>query len=345
MKLSFKNGTLSWDQFDEDRWIRATILTIIILLLTILITRSIRIPENPKKIVISEEIDFVKPEIKKKEIEVKKIQQQEEKITEEKILEEAPEIELSLPVDMPKSIVNLPTNLPVAGELKIFEQENPNVEQAQATMQITDGILAPESEDNEALDISKGLQTEWNEDRVATTIITRSTGDRSLSDNMGISTAPAIRFKEQRLSTDFSGFKGEIKWEELRDPIFDWIRKNSSPIGDLARLKLTNNDMTARTARKNIAIENAGYILLLASKEEKKELKICLINRQTNEYVMLVDMGLTQTTTLFYSGLIRLDENDEIVSFSRGTEKSSNDPKAQDFMKIFWQWARTVTGK
>lgn len=344
MKLLFRNGTLSWDQLDEDRWIAATIITIIILLLTILITKSIRIPENPKKIIVSEEIDFVKPEIKKKEIEVKKIQQQEVKITEEKILQEAPEIELNLPMDMPKSITNLPTNLPVSSEFKIFEHENPNIEQSQATMQITDGILAPESDDQEAMNISKGLQTEWNEDRVATTIITRSTGDKSLSDNMGISTAP-IQRKEQRLSKDFSGFKGEIKWEELRDPIFDWIRKNSSPIGDLARLKLTNNDMTARTARKNIAIENAGYILLLASKEEKKELKICLVNRQTNEYVMLVDMGLTQTSTLYYSGVIRLDENDEIVSFSKGTEKSANDPKAQDFMKIFWQWAKTVTGK
>jgi hypothetical protein len=342
MRLKIKNGTIGWDRFDEDRWIAATIASLITLFLVILITKSIQIPENPKKIMIVEEIDFVKPEIKKKEIEVKK-NQQEEKITDEKIIEEAPEIELNLPIEMPKNITNLPQNLLVSNEFKIFEHENTDIEQAQATMQITDGILAPESDANDALDIAKGLPTEWNEDRIKSTIITPNIGSKPSGENMGISTT--IKTREQRLSTDFSGFKKEIKWEELLDPIFDWIRKNASPIGKLPRLKLTNDDLTARTARKNISINDVSYELLLASKEDKRELKICLVNLQTKEYVMLVDMGLTQTSSVFNTGNIKRDDKGEILHFSEGTEKSANDPKAQEFMKIFWQWARTVTGK
>jgi len=336
--MRFKNGTIGWDRFDEDRWIAASITSLIILILAFLILKSIKIPENPKKVTISEEIDFVKPEVKKKVIQPQKVQ---EKIPEEKVIEEDVEIIENLFIEMPQSIPTLPQqNLAISDEFKIFEQENETIEQAQAITQITDGLLIDESE-FDPIDINKGLSSEWDSDNIKSTIITPNIGDRSLKENVGISST--IGNKTQILSNDFKGFKGNIEWEEMLAPILDWINKNSSPIGQVPTYKIIRNDKTAKTARVIISINNDKYELLLGSKVEKKQITICLVDLNNDKYVMLVDQGLTKQSTVFNTGKIRRNEQDEIINFREGTYRNAKDPEAQKFMKIFWQWARSVT--
>lgn len=338
--MRFKNGTIGWDRFDEDRWIAASITSLIILILAFLILKSIKIPENPKKVTISEEIDFVKPEVKKKVIQPQKVQ---EKIPEEKVIEEDVEIIENLFIEMPQSIPTLPQqNLAISDEFKIFEQENETIEQAQAITQITDGLLIDESE-FDPIDINKGLSSEWDSDNIKSTIITPNIGDRSLKGNMGISST--INANEQILSNNFKGFTGDIEWEEMLDPILEWIKNHASPIGQVPTFKLTKNDNTATTAREIISINNVKYELLLGCKIEKKQITICLVNLSDNKYVMLVDQGLTKTSTVFNTGKIRRNEEDQIIHFREGTYKNARDPEAQEFMKIFWQWARSVTNQ
>lgn len=339
--MKFKNGTIGWDRFDEDRWIAASITSVLVLILAFFILRSIRIPENPKKVTISEEIDFVKPEVKKKIIEPKKEQ---EKIPDEKIIEENPEIVLNILMEMPQT--NTPIlpqqNLAFSNEFKIFEQENDQVEHAQAITQITEGLMLPESE-FDPIDINKGFSSDMDNDNIKSTIITPNIGDRSLKGNMGISTT--IQSKAQVLSNNFKGFKGDISWEDMLDPILEWLKSNSSPIGQVPFYKLANNDKTATTARVMISINNVKYELLLSCKIDKRQITICLVNQGDDKYVMLVDQGLTKTSTVFNTGKVRRNEQGEIVNFREGTYKNAQQPEAQDFMKIFWQWARSVTDK
>jgi len=337
MKIRF--SAISIDRIDEDRWISASLATLLFMLLALFIFKSIRIPENPKKIAITEEMDFVKPEAKKKIVEEKKI---EEKITEEKIVDEDPEIILSLFMKTPTNIENLPQNLKFDTDFKIFEKENPSIEAAEAIIQIADGLLLDNS-DFDPIDVPKGLSAEWADNNVSTTIITPTIGSKSINENVGISTT--IKSQSYRLSNDFSGFKGNIEWEKLLDPIFEWIRRNAGPIGRVPTFFLVDNDPTARTAKTTISIGNVEYELLLASKEDRRELKICLINLETQEFVRLTDVGLTETSSAFKSGIVRRQDGKEIVHFSKGTDRSADHPKAKDFMKIFWQWAKSATGK
>jgi len=338
--MKFKNGTIGWDKFDEDRWIAASITSLVVLILAFFLLRSIKIPENPKKVTITEEIDFVKPEVKKKIIKPKKVQ---EKVPEKEIVEEEVEIIENLFLDMPQSMPSIPQqNLAISNEFKIFEQENQTMEQAQAITQITEGLLLQESE-FDPIDINKGLPSEWDSDNIKSTIITPNIGDRSLKDNAGISTT--IGNQAQILSNKFKGFKGNIEWEEMLAPILDWINRNASPIGKVPTLKIVQNDETAKTARVIIQVENEKYELLLGSKIEKKQITICLVNLADNTYVMLVDQGLTRQSTELNTGKVRRNENDEIIHFRQGTYKNAQDPEAQKFMSIFWQWAMSVTEK
>ena len=339
--MKLKNGTIGWDRFDEDRWIAATITSVLVLILAFFILRSIRIPENPKKVTISEEIDFVKPEVKKKVIEQKKEQ---EKVPDEKIVEENPEIVLNILMDMPQT--NTPIlrqqNLAFSNEFKIFEQENDQVEHAQAITQISEGLMMQQSE-FDPLDINRGFASDMDNDNIKSTVITPNIGDRSLKGNMGISTT--IQSKAQVLSNNFKGFKGDISWEDMLDPILEWLKNNSSPIGQVPFYKLANNDQTATTARIMISIDNIKYELLISCKIDRRQITICLVNKSDDKYVMLVDQGLTKTSTVFNTGKVRRSEQGEIVNFREGTYKNAQDPEAQEFMKIFWQWARSVTDK
>ena len=168
-------------------------------------------------------------------------------------------------------------------------------------------------------------------------------GDRSLKGNRGISTT--IRSREQVLSNNFKGFQGDISWEEMLDPILEWIKNNSSPIGLVPTRKLSNGDESAVTARVMVSMNNVRYEILLSCKIEKRQITICMVNRDSDNYVMLIDQGLTKTSTVFNTGKVRRGDNGEINNFRVGTYKNARDPEAQEFMKIFWQWARTVTEK
>lgn len=336
--MKFKNSTIGWDRFDEDRWIAASITSLIVLILSFFILRSIKIPENPKKVTISEEIDFVKPEVKKKIIEPKKEQ---EKIPDEQIVEDSQEaLEVLLDIPQTSTPILPQQNLAFSDEFKIFEQENETVEHAEAITQIYEGLLLQESE-FDPIDINKGLPSDMASDNIKSTIITPNVGDRSLKGNMGISTT--IRAREQVLSNNFKGFKGNISWEDLLDPILEWIKNNSSPIGQVPSFKLSNNDPTATTARVMISVADVKYELLLSCKIEKRQITICMVNQSGDDYVMLIDQGLTKSSTVFNTGKVRRNDQGEIINFRVGTYKNARDPEAQEFMKIFWQWARTVT--
>jgi hypothetical protein len=232
---------------------------------------------------------------------------------------------------------------------KVVGDETQNIGQGLAN---TEGLFSgpggsSPATNGEGVYIPGGSNLEGNGDNIAGGSITSDFGDGSYLDNVGSPTNIPItrKTKKQILPDNPEPFKGEIKWEEVLDPIFDWINKNAGPIGQVCTMKLTNNDPTAKTAKLNIVVANTTYELLLASKEEKQQLTICLVNLITNKFVMLFDQGATKQSSIFNIGKVRRDQNNEINSFSKSTYKSANDPEAQEFTNIFWQWANTVTGQ
>ncbi len=341
-RMRVRNYIIELDRIDEDRWILSIITTIIITILTYILITVIKIPQNPVKPKEVVEFEFVAPEIKKKVIEIKPKEIKPQEKPEEKDIQETPEIDLNIFVDIPANIQSLPQDLPASDQFKIFEQENPLEEHAQATVQIIDGLMLEETE-LDPISVNKGFSTDSDNDNVKSTIITPNIGDRSLRGNMGISTT--IRNREQVLSNNFKGFQGDITWEEVLDPIFEWIKTHSSPIGQVPFFKLSKNDNTAITARINISVNDVKYELLLSCKIDKKQITICLVTQSDSKYVMLVDQGLTKTSTVFNTGKVRRNDEGEIINFREGTYKNARDPEAQEFMKIFWQWAKTVTEK
>jgi|GEM_PF-1881256 len=340
--MRVSNYIIELDRIDEDRWILAIFTTLIITLLTYILINIIKIPQNPVKPKEVVEFDFVAPEVKKKVIEVKPKEVKPQLNPEEKVLEEKPDVVLDIFIETPNNIQSLPQNLPFSNEFKIFEQENDQVEHAQATVKITDGLLLEETE-FDPINVNKGFSSDMDNENIKSTIITPDIGDRSLKGNMGISTT--IQSREQVLSNNFVGFKGDILWEEMLDPILEWLKTHSSSIGQVPAYKLSNNDLTATTAKVMISVNDVKYELLLSCKIEKKQITICLVTFSDNKYVMLVDQGLTKTSTVFNTGKVRKNEQGEIINFREGTYKNAQDPEAQEFMKIFWQWARTVTEK
>ncbi len=340
--MKVRDYIIELDRIDEDRWILAIFTTIIITILTYILINIIKIPQNPVKPKEVVEFEFVAPEIKKKVIEIKPKEIKPQETSEEKNLQESPEVVLDIFVEMPNNIQSLPQDLPASDQFKIFEQENALEEHAQATIQITDGMMLEETE-FDPINVNKGFSTDLDNDNIKSTIITPNIGDRSLKGNMGISTT--IRNREQVLSNNFKGFRGDITWEEMLDPIFEWLKTHSSPIGQVPFFKLSNNDNTATTARINISVNDIKYELLLSCKIDKKQITICLITQTDNKYVMLVDQGLTKTSTIFNTGKVRRNDQGEIINFREGTYKNAQAPEAQEFMKIFWQWAKTVTEK
>lgn len=340
--MRVRNYAIELDRIDEERWILAIFITVIITLLSYIFINIIKIPQNPVKPKEVVEFDFVAPEVKKKVIEVKPKEIKPQPDPEEKVLQETPEIVLNIFVEMPNNVQSLPQDLPASDQFKIFEQENPLEEHAQATIQITDGMMLEETE-LDPINVKKGFSSDLDNENIKSTIITPNIGDRSLKGNMGISTT--IRNREQVLSNNFKGFRGDITWEELLDPILEWIKTNSSPIGQVPSYKLSSNDPTATTARINISVNDIKYELLLSCKIDKKQITICLVTQSDNKYVMLVDQGLTKTSTVFNTGKVRRNDQGEIINFREGTYKNAQDPEAQEFMKIFWQWAKTVTEK
>ncbi len=332
---------LSFDlnRYDEERWKTATLITLLVVLVAYILINVIKVPQNPVKPKEVVEFEFVAPEIKKKVIEVKPKEIKPQQI-DEKVLEETPEIVLNIFIETPSHVSTLPQNLPFSDQFKVFEQENSENEHAKATIQITDGMMLEETNEN-PLDIKKGFASDVDNENIRSTVITPDIGDRSLKGNMGISTT--IPMKERVLSTNFKGFQGDISWQDMLDPLLKWITENSSPIGQVPVYKLSKNDPNAVTARQLISVENHKYELLISANIEKKQITICLINLENEQYVMLVDQGLTKTSTVFNTGKVRRDERNEIVHFREGVYKNAQDPEAQNFIRIFWQWARTVT--
>ncbi|MDZ7332551.1 MAG: hypothetical protein ONB13_05095 [candidate division KSB1 bacterium] len=331
--------SIDLNRYDEERWKTATVITALVILLAYILINIIKVPQNPVKPKEVVEFDFIAPEIKKKVIEIKPKEIKPQQL-EEKVLKETPEVVLNIFIETPSHSQALPQNLPFSDQFKVFEQESREMEHAKATIQITDGMMLEETVDN-PLDIKKGFASDVDNDNIRSTVITPDIGDRSLKGNMGISTT--IPMNERVLSTNFKGFQGDIPWEDVLDPLLNWISKNSSPIGQVPMFKLSKNDPQAITTRQLISVENKKYELLISAKIEKKQITICLIDLDSGQYVMLVDQGLTKTSTIFNTGKIRRDERNEIVHFREGVYKNAQDPEAQNFMKIFWQWARTVT--
>jgi hypothetical protein len=340
--MRVRNYIIELDRIDEDRWILAVFTTLIITLLTYILINIIKIPQNPVKPKEVVEFDFVAPEVKKKIIEIKPKEIKPQPNPEEKVLEEKPEVVLDIFMEIPNNIQSLPQDLPSSDQFKIFEQENPLEEHAQATIQITDGMMLEQTE-FDPINVKKGFSSDMDNENIKSTIITPNIGDRSLKGNMGISTT--IRNREQVLSNNFKGFRGDISWEEMLEPILEWLKTHSSAIGQVPAYKLSNNDNTAITAREMISVNDVKYELLLSCKMDKKQITICLVTLSDSKYVMLVDQGLTKTSTVFNTGKVRRNDQGEIVHFREGTYKNAQDPEAQEFMKIFWQWAKTVTEK
>ena len=208
---------------------------------------------------------------------------------------------------------------------------------SQAEIQITEGEFMEESE-IDPIQVPQGV-TEWDQDYSETRIVTNDEGDQSVERNGGLSTAPKDYDPTKPLT--INGFKGVIKWEEYYDPILSWIKLNHIDIGGLPRLEMTGGDPTVNTAKAKIKVDGQDYDLYLVSKETKKQLTICLVNLETDDYFMLIDQGLTRTSNSFRAGSVKRGDNNEITRFKRSRQRA-DDPRAKKFEKVFWAWAESI---
>jgi len=336
-RMKYKYELNWWDQFDQDRWISSFVSSFVLVLLTFFILRNIPIPKLPKKLPQVAEFEFVTEKVQKK-VFPRKVNPVQEQV-QQKIFEEEPEVVIEIPEPIVDQATNLPQNLVPADQLQIFEQQSDETPISAPEFQVADGEIAPINDDA-TIEMSDGFESDWTQENVPTTVITTRHGDRSNSDvNSGISTT--IRTERRNSKVHFSGFQGEIDWSELLNPLLDWIGKNSTDIGLVPKKFLTNDDINMKTARHLLKINGRKYELLLASNEAKRQVTICMIDTKTDEFVLLVDQGLTQTSNIFKTGKVRRNSSGNIVDLKL-IQKAANNKLAQERMGQFWSWAKTL---
>ncbi|MCI0494548.1 hypothetical protein L0Z72_06040 [candidate division KSB1 bacterium] len=336
MKVKF--DTLIWDRIDEDRWITASIATLIFLVLTLLIFNSIHIPENINKVTFTEDMDFVKLEKENERIQESRT---EEKLSQESDMAQEEKLprdynisnKFNNPSDNPdqKVVLTAPIDPPVEDDALVPSANIPMPNESALLLPDIETYAPPEQLDN------KGIA-----DKIPmVNILPR---DKKSPDYNGDGINPKTAKAAKRNVKVFPDNSPNFIWEPLREPIFDWIRKNAGPIGIVPTVFLTDKDQAARTAKTFFYFENVKYELFLVSKEEKRELIICLVNLETQEFVKLMDVGLIQSSNVYTTGIVRRQEN-EIFNFSKGTSHNADHPKAKKFMEIFWGWAQEETAK
>ncbi|NOZ60268.1 MAG: hypothetical protein GXO74_01165 [Calditrichaeota bacterium] len=333
--MKYKYELNWWDHYDQDRWITSYIISAFVVLFAFFVLKSINIPKLPKKMLPPEDLVFYEEPVQKK-IMPKQIQRQQQPVQQE-IFEKDPEIIIPVPAP-PEPTTNLPQNMPSSDNFQVFENQSQDMPQSMPEMQLADGEMVP-AEDDAPLEIPTGFESEWTQENAITKITTKH-GDQSNVDvSSGISTT--IRMEQKNNKVQFSGFRGEIDWSEILDPLLGWIGKNNMDIGLIPRKKLTRKDKTMKTTRKNLIIDGKKFEILLASKESRRQVTICMIDKNTNEYVLLVDQGLTKTSSLFELGTIERDKNGQVVRF-KYSQKSANSDIAKKRMAQFWGWAKTL---
>ena len=332
--MKFKDNMIWLDRYDEDRWITASIASLIFLIIAVLILHNIEIPKNPEKAKTIEVIDIIKEEVEKKIIEKKIVEEQ--PVVDEQVFEEEPEIVLDVFDETPQQ-TTLPQDMPFAADVQLFQEESQEMEEIKAITQINEGTW-DETTEIDPLNVEKGMQSDWSEESIETIVSTSKTGTDEIKERRGLSTT--IR-AEKTKNIQFAGHVGDIKWEDILDPILDWVSKNRSDIGKVPTFRLTNRDKSAITAKNTITVNGVNYLLFLVSKESKRQLTICLVDLKSLKYVTLIDQGLTRASSIFEVGTVTKKE-DIIINFS-GSRKSTDDPTAKEFMDIFWSWATSVT--
>jgi len=332
--MKYKDNMIWLDKHDEDRWITASIASLIFLLIAVFILNIIKIPKNPEKPKTVEVIDIIKEEMEKKIIEKKIIE--ERPVVDEKVFEEEPEIVLDVFDEAPQETA-LPQDMQFSSEFQLFQEESQDMEPIKAITQINEGVWEETTELDPLME--KGLQSDWSEESIQTIVSTSKTGTDKIKDSKGISTT--IRATNKK-NVQFAGHLGNLKWEDLLPPILDWVSKNRCDIGRLPTAKLTKGDKTAITAMTKITVNGVDYKMFIVSKEEKMQLTICLIDLKAKKYVTLVDQGLTKASSKFEIGEIIIKDEDRISRF-KGVSKNANDPEADKFLDIFWSWAASVT--
>ncbi|MBD3289477.1 hypothetical protein GF337_11795 [candidate division KSB1 bacterium] len=340
MKISeFTLDSLNWSQFDEDRWIASSIITVIVCIITFFGLRSIQIPETPEKVIPPEIIEFV-PEVKK--VEPKKVvNEQQQEIEEKEVEENIDDIieEFRSELNMMPEFVEIQT---ISDHLNKFEKENPDRSEAAAQMLVTQGYNFEQSE-ADPLDMIQGLQSVDEDESIRSMQVTDDPRrKKGITSDEGLSTRPPS--SDNVISSDFAGFSGNIKWEDWMDPLLDWIKNNQSPIYEVAEMQM-NVQSSDHTARQIINVQGVRYELLLASKPEKRQLTFCLIDLSDGSYMMLIDQGFKKSSNYFNIGNVeRMKGAMEIVDFT-GRTKPASDPKAKKFTKIFWSWANSIIEK
>ncbi len=335
MKTKYKYELNWWDQYDQDRWISSSFISLLTVLLVFIILRNISLPELPRKPPIIEEFVFVEEKVQKKVFPQKRMPVQ-EKI--ESVEIEEPEITVEIFQPVTEDISNLPQNFQFSDQLQIFEQESQDMPVSASEFKISDGEFADLNEEA-AIDLNNGINSDWTQENVSNTVITVKHGDPTNTEiSSGISTT--IKMDQKTAKVHFAGFKG-IAWKELLDPLLDWIGKNSVDIGTIPKLEMQATDSYIKTARKRITINGKKFEILLASNERKRQVTICMVDLQTNEYVLLIDQGLAQKSSIFKKGTLRRLPTGEIIEM-RSEQLKANSKLADERMAQFWSWAKTL---
>lgn len=333
--MKYKYDMVWIDRVDEDRWLLSFVISVIFLLFVYSILSIIEIPVLPQKPKIIEDIEFVKEEVPKKEIQQQ--QQQPQEVKKEDFVEEETEIVIDVFKEFTQE-TNFPQDFAVSEKLQIVPEQDPNMMPTEAVTRISKGEFMQETE-IDPMQTPQGF-TDFDQNYNETVIVQSTTGDHKIESNKGLSTAPKAYNPDKPLSVN--GFKGVIKWEDYLDPILKWVDENSVDIGKIVSFEMARDDKTVLTAKATVTVEGEKYLLYIASKQVKRQLTICLVNEVTDKYIMLIDQGLTKSSTYLKVGEVRRDSQNNIVRFS-GADKSVDDPVAKKYMAVFWSWAETIS--
>ncbi len=324
--------SLNWSHFDEDRWIVASIITVIVCIGMYYGLQFIGIPEMPEKVIIEDDYERVITfKNQKPDITVRDKSETNTVAGFGAFIKELKNNTIKLP-GTEKMLTNNP--------YKNINADNPTRENVTTKVVFNHGYNYDNSKDNRNA-VIQGRPTETKNvfiysKSINDDLLSRGgiRSDGGLADNSSPTQADAI-------SGDYVGFQGEVAWEDWIDPLLEWIRNNQSPIYDVAKDKM-NVLAGDHTARKEIIVTGVNYELLLASKPGKRQLTFLLINKRTGDYVMLIDQGIKKSSNYYNYGRVDFYQND--IEFT-GTAKRASDQQAKVFTKIFWSWANTVIEK
>ena len=337
--MKYKFSAIEWDRIDEDRWIRASISSLIVLYFCFLLLKTIELPKSPEKTIIEEKFEFYHVE-KKKKVKIKK----DEDIPEpekDKPTENQPEIVLPSFFKKKFTRKNKYSKAKPDDIIRKFERNQQSKKRSSVRTRFNRGYDYKPVETE--TDIIQGFSRQSYNPSLSSQAINPDRDPNGIDESFGIDTAPIESYAEAT-HDQISIFSDDIKMEDVLDPLLKWIQEHASPIYKIARMQMRVNPNTDYTTSVFYTDKGRQYEILLSGNIGKKQITFCIVDLTDNSYYMLIDQGLKRRSNLFHEGFVERKDSKEIIEFT-GKRSQASSSAAKKFENIFWKWAQnTIKG-